>query len=78
MQRGILLILIAAVLWGTTGVSAQYINDIYPLSPLTIGAWRLIFASPVLVFISYLNKSSQEPVKKNINIWVYFSYTAWP
>ncbi len=76
MQRGILLILLAAILWGTTGVSARFINEIYPLSPLTIGAWRLLFAAPVLVLISFLSKSSKEPLQKeHLGIFLIYGVT---
>lgn len=76
MQRGILLILLAAILWGTTGVSARFINEIYPLSPLTIGAWRLLFASPILILISFLSKSSKEPLKKeHLGIFLIYGVT---
>lgn len=76
MQRGILLILLAAILWGTTGFSARFINDIYPLSPLTIGAWRLLFASPILILISFLSKGNQEPLqKKHLGIFLIYGVT---
>ncbi|KUG02882.1 permease of the drug/metabolite transporter (dmt) superfamily [hydrocarbon metagenome] len=76
MQRGILLILLAAVLWGTTGISARYINDVYPLSPLTIGAWRLLFASPILILISYLSKGNEEPLQKpHLGIFLIYGIT---
>lgn len=64
MQRGIFLIILAAIFWGTTGFSARAISDVYPFSPLAIGAWRLLIASPVLILISILNHDSKQPVKK--------------
>ncbi len=76
MQRGILLILLAAILWGTTGISARYINDIYPLSPLTIGAWRLLFASPLLILLSFLSKGNKEPLQKeHLGIFLIYGVT---
>lgn len=76
MQRGILLVLLAAVLWGTTGISARFINDLYPLSPLTIGAWRLLFAAPILVLISFLSNGNKEPVQKgHLGIFLIYGVT---
>jgi DME family drug/metabolite transporter len=48
----LLLIVLAAVLFGTAGISAKYLINVYSLSALTIGAVRLLIASPILFTIS--------------------------
>lgn len=45
-------IVLSAILWGTAGISAKYLINIYSLSALTIGAMRLLIASPILLTIS--------------------------
>lgn len=65
MQRGILLVALSAVMWGTAGVSSRCIADIYPLSPLAIGAWRLLFAIPVLLTISRFSGTAREKISPN-------------
>lgn len=64
MQRGILLVILAAILWGTAGVSSRLVTDLYPLSPLAIGAWRLLWASPALLLISHFSGANSEKVSR--------------
>lgn len=73
MQRGILLVAVSAIMWGTAGVSSRFITDIYPLSPLAIGAWRLLFASPVLLAISYFSGANHEKISRS-HYWLFFVY----
>lgn len=47
-----MLIVLSAILWGTAGISAKYLMDVYSLSALTIGAVRLLIASPILLTMS--------------------------
>jgi len=49
---GIMLIVLSAILWGTAGISAKYLINMYSLSALTIGAMRLLIASPILLIMS--------------------------
>jgi len=47
-----MLIVLSAILWGTAGISAKYLINMYSLSALTIGAMRLLIASPILLIMS--------------------------
>lgn len=76
MQRGILLVVTAAILWGTAGVSARYIDAFYPLSPLAIGAWRLLLASPVLLVISRFSGANTERLhSKHYGLFLLYGIT---
>ncbi|HEU5101820.1 MAG TPA: EamA family transporter [Roseiflexaceae bacterium] len=48
-RRGLLLIVLAAVLWGTVGVATKTIFELSDTNPLSIGFFRLAFAVPVLL-----------------------------
>lgn len=52
MNSGLMQIVLSAILWGTAGISAKYLIDVYSLSALTIGAMRLLIASPILLIMS--------------------------
>ena len=54
MALGLLLIVIAAVLFGTTGTAATYLHNIYGVDPLTVGVWRVFFGAPFLFVASLL------------------------
>lgn len=47
-RRGLLLIALAAVLWGTVGVSTKLLYRMTPTTPLSVGFFRLAFAAPIL------------------------------
>lgn len=64
MLNGLYLVILAAILWGTAGLTAKFVIEIYPLSPLTIGAWRLLIASPALLFITRVKDGGWEVIKK--------------
>ncbi|HEX9372256.1 MAG TPA: EamA family transporter [Roseiflexaceae bacterium] len=48
-RRGLLLIVLAAVLWGTVGVTTKYIYGIAETNALSIGFFRLAFSTPTLL-----------------------------
>jgi drug/metabolite transporter, DME family len=48
-RRGLLLIMLAAVLWGTVGVATKIIYGIAETNPLSIGFFRLAFSTPALL-----------------------------
>ncbi|QEM69287.1 EamA family transporter [Geobacter sp. FeAm09] len=48
-RRGLLLVMLAAVLWGTVGVSSKTLYAISATTPLSIGFFRLALAVPVLL-----------------------------
>ena len=47
-RRGLLLIVLAAVLWGTVGVATKTIFGLSDTNPLSIGFFRLAIATPAL------------------------------
>ncbi|MGC7847712.1 DMT family transporter [Desulforudis sp. 1088] len=53
MTFGLLLIVLASVLFGTTGTSATFLHSLYGLDPLTVGVWRLFFGAPFLLLASW-------------------------
>lgn len=48
-NRGVWLIMLAAVLWGTVGVSTQILYHVSAANPLSVGFFRLGVAAPTLV-----------------------------
>ncbi len=44
---GLILICLAAVVWGTTGTTSMLIAQQATVSPLIIGFWRMVFALPI-------------------------------
>jgi DME family drug/metabolite transporter len=48
-RRGLLLIVLAAVLWGTVGVATKTIFGLSDTNPLSIGFFRVVFSVPVLL-----------------------------
>lgn len=47
-RRGVLLILLAAILWGTVGIASGAIFRIAATDPISIGFWRMAIAAPAL------------------------------
>jgi len=39
---------LAALLWGTVGIASRFLFDQSDLDPLTVGAWRLVLAAPLV------------------------------
>jgi DME family drug/metabolite transporter len=52
MWRGLLLVSLAGVIWGTIGPAVQIVHDGSGLSPLSISAYRAIAAVTVLVLVA--------------------------
>jgi DME family drug/metabolite transporter len=48
-RRGLLLIVLAALLWGTVGVATKIIYGLAATNPLSVGFFRLAFSAPVLL-----------------------------
>src|SRR6476469_3856825 len=48
-RRGLLLIVLTAVLWGTVGTAVKFIYGLAETNPLSIGFFRLAFSAPVLL-----------------------------
>jgi drug/metabolite transporter, DME family len=49
VRRGLLLVGLAAVTWGTTGTTLKLIGDPAPVAPLLVGAARMVVAGVLLV-----------------------------
>lgn len=54
-RRGMLNVLIAAVLWGSSGVCAQYIMEQSQMSSQFLTMTRLIFAGLILLMLSVVH-----------------------
>jgi len=52
-QGGILLVMTGSTLWGTSGVASQLLADVAHTTPLSIGCWRLLVASPILLVAAW-------------------------
>jgi drug/metabolite transporter, DME family len=48
-RRGLLLIVLTAVLWGTVGTAVKFIYGLADTNPLSIGFFRLVFSAPALL-----------------------------
>ncbi|MGJ7440059.1 DMT family transporter [Aquipuribacter sp. MA13-6] len=48
-SRGPLLVVLAAVCWGTGGLAGSVLGDVSGLSPVAVGAYRLVVAAVVLL-----------------------------
>jgi DME family drug/metabolite transporter len=48
-RRGLLLIALAAMLWGTVGVTTRELYRLTPATPISVGFFRLAFAAPILL-----------------------------
>ncbi len=48
-RRGLLFIVLTALLWGTVGVAGRAVNELAATNALSIGFFRLAFAVPVLL-----------------------------
>ncbi|HEY0419383.1 MAG TPA: EamA family transporter, partial [Acetobacteraceae bacterium] len=48
-RRGLLLIALAAILWGTVGVTTKTLYRTTAATPLSVGFFRLAFAAPILL-----------------------------
>ena len=61
-RRGLLLIVLAAVLWGTVGVATKTIFGLSDTNPLSIGFFRVVFSVPVLLAAEPLHLNQSTPV----------------
>jgi len=53
-RQGLLLIVVASMLWGTTGVTSKVLTGLAVTTPLSIGFFRLAFSVPVLFVAAWL------------------------
>lgn len=55
-RRGILLILLSGVLWGTVGTSSKILYGISATTPLSVGFFRLAISVPVLLTACWITQ----------------------
>lgn len=58
-RRGLLLIMLAAVLWGTVGISTKTIYHVATTDPLSIGFFRLAISLPVLFSVCWARQGKK-------------------
>lgn len=80
MATGLLLIALAAVLFGTTGTTATYLHQLYGLDPMTVGVWRLLFGAPMLLLAAWWSTGRRggelaRVFKMNIGLFALFGLT---
>jgi len=64
-RRGLILIVFASMMWGTTGLTSKVLNRLSAVDALSVGALRLITASPVLLLLGQaLAPGSLRPLLK--------------
>lgn len=71
MQRGLLLIALAAVSWGTVGVVVRSLYESTALSSLSVGFYRLALSVPALLLaLSFLGKKAFQIKPRDIPVIV--------
>jgi DME family drug/metabolite transporter len=63
MRYSFLFVCMAAVMWGTAGLTGKWLSINYHLNPLTIGAWRLLLAAPVLLIVAWIERKQKGNVQ---------------
>jgi DME family drug/metabolite transporter len=64
-RRGLALIIFAAMLWGTTGLTSKVLDRLSAVDALSVGALRLITAAPALLLLAQtLAPGSLRPLLK--------------
>jgi drug/metabolite transporter, DME family len=58
-RRGLLLIMLAAVLWGTVGISTKTIYQLATTNPISIGFFRLAISLPVLLSVCWAKQGKR-------------------
>jgi len=55
-RRGLLLILLSGILWGTVGTSSKILYGISATTPLSVGFFRLAISVPVLLTACWISQ----------------------
>ena len=64
-RRGLILIVLASMMWGTTGLTSKVLNRLSAVDALSVGALRLLTASPALLLLAQaLAPGSLRPLLK--------------
>jgi drug/metabolite transporter, DME family len=58
-RRGLILVVLAAALWGTSGVATKTIYSLVDISPILVAAFRLALGAPMLLAAFRLANGSQ-------------------
>lgn len=58
-RHGLLLIMSAAVLWGTVGITTKFIYGLAATNPLSIGFLRLVLSLPVLFAVCWVTQKKR-------------------
>ena len=58
-RRGLLLIMLAAVLWGTVGISTKTLYHVASTDPLSIGFFRLALSLPLLFSVCWARQGKE-------------------
>jgi drug/metabolite transporter, DME family len=69
---GLAWLVLAALIWGTVGVSSALINRIETTPPMWIGFLRLAFAAPFLVGLAWLS-TGRNPFRLTRREWGYYT-----
>lgn len=69
--RGLLWVVLAALIWGTVGVSSALLNRIEQTPPMMIAFLRLAFAAPFLLGLAWLT-TKRNPFKLTRREWFYY------
>jgi DME family drug/metabolite transporter len=56
-RRGLLLIVLAAALWGTTGLTSKSLDRLSAVDPLSVGFLRLAIAAPAMLVIGHWSQT---------------------
>lgn len=76
MNTNLLLIVLSAILFGTAGISAKYLINVYSVSSFTIGAMRLLIAAPILLIISKVQlKEKTKIVRRHYIMFIIYGIT---
>lgn len=68
---GIGLVVLAAVLWGTSGIVGKVLTGDFGVPAITVAAWRLAAAAPVLQIARGASRGAEEaPVRKKDRKWL--------
>lgn len=52
-QRGMFMVMLAAVLWGTVGIASNILYTIAATNPISLSCFRLLIAAPLLLFVAF-------------------------
>lgn len=72
-NKSLFFLILASILWGTSGVGGRYLIDIYKISPITIGAYRIILASMIL-WLTKIKTKKAIVIKSRKDIVSFFAY----